>query len=269
MRALSEQMSLTRQAIYKQQKLRVQETLCEAMVLQLVNEQRRQMPRLGSQKLYLLLKNDLQKLPMALGRDKFHALLKKNGLLVPPRKRTCHTTHSFHRFHVYTNLVKNEPILRKNQVMVADITYLRVNDTFWYLFLLTDVYSRKILGYDVSESLRVEGALRTARMAFREMGDTTGTIHHSDRGIQYCCEEYVKLMTSHGVRLSMGESGNPYDNAIAERVNGILKTEFFLDVTFTSVEHVRCAVRDAIATYNNLRPHMSINFQTPTLKYAA
>lgn len=268
MSVLCGMMKISRQAVYQQRRAHTDEQLCEEMVIHLVQEQRRRMPHVGSRKLYQILSNDLQKLPVALGRDKFHGILSKNGLLVPKRKRTCSTTNSFHRFHVYGNLLKEEPIVRKNQALVADITYLRVNDTFCYLSLLTDVYSRKILGFDVSDSLSAEGAIRTAKMALRAMSGTKETIHHSDRGIQYCCQDYVGLMEHHGIRLSMGESGNPYDNAIAERINGILKTEFFLDVTFSSVENARRAVEEAIATYNDVRPHMSINYLTPSAKYA-
>lgn len=269
MTALSEMMGISRQALYQQVKKREEATLCEELVVQMVHEIRRRMPRLGSAKLYRMLQNDLQKLSASLGRDKFHQMLKKQGLLVPKRKRTCHTTQSFHRFYVYKNLVKGLSITRKNQVLVADITYLRVGETFCYLFVLTDVYSRRILGFEVSESLSVEGALRTARMAMREISAIAGTIHHSDRGVQYCSAEYVRLMSEHTVQLSMGECGNPYDNAIAERVNGILKTEFFLDRIFATLAIARQAVREAIETYNTLRPHMSIEYMTPAMKYAA
>jgi len=269
MTALCQMMGLSRQAVYRHQQVVHEEILCEDVVIHLVNEKRYRMPRLGTLKLYWLLKDDLRKLPCVLGRDKFHNLLKKNGLLVPASKRTCHTTQSFHRFHIYTNLVKGLPITRINQVLVADITYLRLEDKFCYLFLLTDVFSRKIVGYDLSESLSIEGAVRAAQMAFREIAETTETIHHSDRGVQYCCHEYVKLMSYHNVQMSMGETGNPYDNAIAERVNGILKTEFFLSTTFPRFDIARQAVRESIEIYNTLRPHMSIGYLTPAMKYAA
>ena len=260
---------ISRQAVYRHRHMLMKEELCEEVIIHMVQELRQKMPRLGGRKLYHLLKRDLALLPVKLGRDTFFDLLRKHHLLIKSSKRYAVTTQSRHRFRVHTNLLKDLSVIRPNQVLVADITYLRLVDGFCYLFLLTDVYSRKIVGYHLSKNLAVEGALRAARIAFGGMTSIAGLIHHSDRGIQYCCDEYVRLMNSHGAKLSMGETGNPYDNAIAERVNGILKTEFFLNDTFNDFQDAHRATPEAIEIYNNLRPHMSIGYMTPAARYAA
>lgn len=269
MKEICKMFRLSRQAFYQHRKFVVNELLQEEVIIQMVKEYRAKMPRLGGRKLYYLLKSDLEQLPYIPGRDKFFDLLRKNALLVSPTKQYTVTTQSHHRFRVYTNLISERKVSRINEVFVADITYLRLFKGFCYLFLITDVYSRKIVGYDVSESLSVDGALRAARMAFRGITSKQELIHHSDRGVHYCCNAYVKLMQKHSVRLSMGETGNPYDNAIAERVNGILKTEFLLNGMFQTVESAKRAAQEAIETYNNFRPHMSIDYLTPSMKYTA
>jgi transposase InsO family protein len=154
-------------------------------------------------------------------------------------------------------------------VFVADVTYIRLNRGFCFLFLVTDVYSRKIVGYALVKSLAADGTIAAIKMALSGLQSAEGLIHHSDRGIQYCCDDYVSLLHQNGVQISMGEIGNPYDNAIAERVNGILKTEFFLSSTFASFQHANQAVVEAVNMYNELRPHMSIEYMTPSRKYAA
>lgn len=262
---------LSRQGFYQYRHRRVAEQWHDEIIIQLVKEIRHKLPRIGGRKLYHMLHEDLNRLPSKPGRDKFFALLRRNGLLVKPlKRRIATTTQSVHRFRVYTNLIKDRtPVTRANEVFVADITYIRLIDRFEYLFLVTDVYSRKIVGYKLSNSLAVEGALEAIRMALAGLIDTDGSIHHSDRGFQYCCDEYVTLLRSHGIALSMGDVGNPYDNAIAERVNGILKTEFFLSATFASEQDAARAVAEAVTLYNDIRPHLSIGYLTPSVKYAA
>jgi transposase InsO family protein len=223
----------------------------------------------GGRKLYHMLADDLKRLKGSGGRDKFLDILRRNDLLVERRRRYAVTTNSRHWFYVYGNLVKGITVDEPNRVFVADITYLRLQKGFCYLALVTDVYSRKIVGWDVSESLSFDGALRALKMALHGVADGSKLIHHSDRGIQYCGHEYTGLLKEHGVGISMGEAGNPYDNAIAERINGILKMEFFLDATFADPAAASKAAREAIATYNDVRPHMSIGYQTPSLRYAA
>jgi transposase InsO family protein len=260
---------VSRQAFYKRRMTVIQKDLSEELVVQMVKEIRKEQPRIGGRKLYHLLRTDLQKLPLTLGRDKFFNLLKNQHLLVNRTKKYMVTTQSRHWFHVHKNLLKGRLITRPSEAVVADITYLRYSNKFCYLFLITDVYSRKIVGYHVNQHLDVDGALSAAQMALTTMSPVEEMIHHSDRGVQYCCDAYGELMKRYNIRLSMGEAGNPYDNAIAERVNGILKTEFLLDRTFATFQEAQRAVREAIDTYNTKRPHLSLGYMTPAMKYAA
>jgi transposase InsO family protein len=242
----------------------------ERVIVERVQEIRRRMPRIGGKKLYRMLMPDLRHMQgKTLGRDKFFDLLRRNGLLVTRRQKYVTTTNSRHRFYVYENLLGDLAINRVNQVFVADITYIRLSESFCYLAHVTDVSSRNIVGYDLSMSLSIDGSLRALRRALDGVRDPSGLIHHSDRGIQYCSHEYTSLLLSKHCRISMGESGNPYDNAIAERVNGILKQEFLLDSTFPDFATAQRAVREAIRTYNTYRPHLSLNYDTPALRYAA
>jgi transposase InsO family protein len=262
-------MKITRQAFYKNRRNEASRELEEEIIIQMVKNLRKSLPRLGGRKLYKLLKDDLSKLPSKLGRDKFFGLLRKNGLLIEPIKQYTVTTNSHHRFRIYSNLTKGLKIDAPNKLWVADITYIRLQGGFCYLFLVTDVYSRKIVGYQLSMSLATDGAVAAIKMALKDITTTEGLIHHSDRGFQYCSDNYVDLLRGNGIKISMGESGNPYDNAIAERVNGILKTEFYLNAEFVNFQTALSAVEEAINIYNNLRPHMSIGYLTPTEKYAA
>lgn len=198
-----------------------------------------------------------------MGRDKFFEIMRENGLLITPKRSYVRTTDSFHHFRIYTNLIKEKVIDRPHMVMASDITYIRTLHGFMYLALITDLGSRKIIGYDLSESLAVEGSLRALKMALKQRDRTKKMIHHSDRGIQYCCHDYIKVLKGNNVSISMAEKGNPYENAIAERVNGILKTEYMLDETFNSKSDALKAVNEAVWLYNNLRPHLSLGYLTP------
>ena len=237
------------------------------MVLELVAEQRRIMPRLGGKKLYHLLKDDLKKLGYKLGRDGFFEILKEHNLLIKRRKSYTKTTNSFHRFRVYKNLILELEIVRPNQVFVSDITYIRVGNSFMYLSLITDLYSRMIVGWDLSETLEATGCLRALKMALKLVTNPAELIHHSDRGVQYCSSEYTALLIANGIGISMAEQGNPYENACAERVNGILKGEFYLDAMFGIEQQARKAVIQAINTYNNIRPHWGLKLMTPAAVY--
>lgn len=262
-------LQISRQAFYKNRKSRASKKFEEEVIVGLVKEVRHRLPRVGGRKLYYLLQEDLEKLPSKNGRDKFFRILRKNGLLVEPLRKYKSTTNSHHRFRIYSNLIKDLAVNEANKVFVSDITYIRLRKEFCYLFLITDLYSRKIVGHHLSISLAAKGAVRAMKMALAEVTKPEELIHHSDRGIQYCCEEYEELLQSNEIKISMGEAGNPYENAVAERVNGILKTEFYLGSTFTDFNTALRATKDSISIYNNLRPHMSLNYQTPVEKYAA
>lgn len=221
------------------------------------------MSRIGGKKLYRLIYKDLQQIDYPVGRDKFFDVLRKHDLLVKRRKRYEKTTNSYHRFYKYKNRLKNRLLTGPDQAYVSDITYIRTGLKFVYLFLITDAYSRKIVGWDLSHSLGIEGGLKALEMAIRQSKGKRGVIHHSDRGIQYCCNEYVDSMNKHQMEISMTEENHCYENAIAERVNGILKDEFLLGETWTDFEQAKRAVTEAIDTYNNFRPHMSLDYCTP------
>ena len=261
-------LQVSRAAYYKRAKVLARRWACDMLVSALVMGQRRQMPRLGGRKLYHLLGGQLAGHGVRMGRDRLFAWLRSRGLLVEPKKRYCRTTHSNHRFRAYTDLVKGQRITMPDQIWVSDITYLRTREGFCYLALVTDAYSRKVIGYDVSRSLELEGCMRAVAMACAGRCGT-GTVHHSDRGSQYCSHAYTGYLREKGIDISMGEAGNCYDNAMAERVNGILKGEFNLDRTFFDLRSARRATQQAIQTYNDKRPHMALDMRKPSELYAA
>ena len=222
------------------------------------------MPRIGTRKLHYLLTDPLQKHGIAIGRNKLFDLLGDYGLLVRCRKRKrVSTTDSNHPFRKYPNLVRELQVLRPDHLWVSDITYLSLTDSFCYLSLVTDAYSRKIVGYCLYPTLKKEGPIQALKMAVADKVYRQQLIHHSDRGLQYCCGDYTSLLTQIGISISMTEKGDPYENAIAERVNGILKAEFELDIDFSSFDAAKKAVDKAIDIYNHQRPHSSCNYMTP------
>ena len=214
-----------------------------------------------------MLSSRFKEMEFNIGRDGFYKVLRNNGLLISTKKRTVKTTNSIHRFRIYTNLIKGIEIKRINEVIVSDITYIETEEGFMYLALITELYSRMIVGYDISESLSIEGSLRALKKAIKKIKETRGMIHHSDRGIQYCSNEYTKILKKKGIKISMSEKGNPYENAIAERVNGILKIEYLLEQKFKTKQQAGSSVKEAIKIYNEERPHMSIGYQTPAERY--
>ena len=236
-------------------------------MLDMVLDVRRTMPRLGGRKLYHILGNDLHCVGR-IGRDKFFSILRKNNLLIEAKRSYTRTTNSFHRFYMWNNLIKEVEVSRINQVWVSDITYLRTIKGFVYLFLITDLFSRKIVGWSLSRSLSIEGAAEALKMALRCRKDKTlPLIHHSDRGIQYCSHTYVGLLQKEGIGISMTQENHCYENSTAERVNGILKDEFYLDNTFNDFAQTHQAVRSAVNIYNEKRPHWSLNLLTPEQVY--
>jgi transposase InsO family protein len=258
---------VSRQAFYQQ--MRRQERLLykEHVILELIAPIRARMPKIGGRKLYDLLKSDIHKHGFKLGRDRFFTILRDNDKLVKRRKRYRVTTDSKHRFRVYENLIKDLEVTRVHQVLVSDITYIRYQKGFLYLALVTDLYSRKIIGYDLSESLGIDGSLQALRMALKALREGEKVIHHSDRGIQYCSHAYIDLLQKHDIGVSMAAKGNPYENPVAERVNGILKDEFLLNQTFISKTLAKKAVKEAVQIYNHERPHLSLNYKMPHQVY--
>jgi len=228
-------------------------------VIDEVRRIRKKQPKVGGRKLTL----DLQELGFQLGRDQLFDILRRNNMLVKKRKRVQWTTNSQHWFHKYTNLIKGMVLTGPNQVFVSDITYLRLQEGFCYLSLITDAWSRKIVGWNISSSLCVSGPISALKMALKNVPHPEGLIHHSDRGVQYCCQEYVKILKDHHVLISMTENNHCGENALAERVNGILKDEFLLNQTLPSFKIAKELTRESINTYNHTRRHMSLNYQIP------
>lgn len=230
----------------------------------MVAEIRGELPGIGGRKLHAAL---LKRLPCELypGRDALFKLLRSHGyLLRKPRGDVPHTTDSNHRFHTYKNLIVGYSPIAPNQLYVCDITYIRTMDNrFYYLSLITDAFSHKIVGWYLLDTLETEGPLKALDMALCTLPAGSHLIHHSDRGTQYCCNEYVDKLQKSGIAISMTEGGNPRDNAIAERVNGILKMEWLYHMQFTSLEASRQQVAHVIELYNTKRPHSSIGMLTP------
>ena len=263
--------ALKRDAYYKFKKRFVIQKKIEAQVVKLVNKSRRTLPREGTRKLMKSLKNEFQNNNLKIGRDQLFRILRENDLLVRRKKYASRTTNSYHRFYKYNNIIKDLEINRSNQVWVSDITYIRTINGFCYLALITDMYSRKIVGYDLSDSLELNGCVRALNKAIYQAKNTKGIIHHSDRGIQYCSNQYTQILKRKKMEISMTEENHCYENAMAERVNGILKDEFYLDQTFTSMNQAKTATKNAIKLYNNKRLHLSLDYKTPNYvhQYAA
>ena len=195
--------------------------------------------------------------------------MRDEGLLIKRKRKYVRTTNSEHGFRTYNNRIKELEIGKPNQVWVSDITYISSREGFMYLALITDLFSRKIVGYDISDSLEAEGCKRALKKALSLVRDPKGIIHHSDRGIQYCCKEYIKILKGRKMEISMAAKGDCYENAVAERVNGILKGEYDLGMRFLSKKLAVKSTKEAVNLYNNLRLHSSINFRTPQQIYAA
>jgi putative transposase len=258
----------SRQAFYKQNN-RVDNTgLQETLVLKLVSEIRTNLPRCGVDKLHFMLKDDaFVAHSIKVGRDGLYDLLGRHGMLIRQRKRKPYTTDANHRYRKYPNLIRGKVLLQAGELWVSDITYINTGNGFSYLSLITDAYSHKVVGYKLHPTLHAQGAIDALAMAGKDVKKTDKLIHHSDRGVQYCCHEYVQVIAHLGVQLSMTEKGDPYENAIAERINGILKTEFLLGESFDNHDAASKAVDSAVKRYNEMRIHDSCNRLTPVMAH--
>ena len=204
-------------------------------------KRRRSLPREGVRKLKISLEDEFTKANLKVGRDTLFNVLRKHQMLTLRKKYSARKTNSLHRFYKYKNIIKDLDITRPNQVWASDITYIRTVKGFCYLELITDMYSRKIVGYDLSDSLELKGCVRALNKAIYQSKNIKQLIHHSDRGIQYCSNVYTQILKRNKIDISMTEENHCYENAIAERVNGILKDEFYLDQVFTNVQHAKRA----------------------------
>lgn len=256
----------SRQAYYDYLNFTSERAMQEALALDMVKEIRALMPRIGSLKLHHMITDPLKEHRIHIGRDRFCALLRANDMLVKPGKRYyVRTTDSNHHFKKWPDLTVGLTVSTPHQLWVSDITYLRSRNGFLYLSLITDAFSRKIIGHHLSHTLSAKGCISALNQAIAQLPSGSAVTHHSDRGIQYCCEPYVALLQSKGIAISMTQDGSPYENALAERINGILKTELGLKDTFDNYGAALRAVNTAIDTYNRIRPHLSLAKNTPQI----
>lgn len=259
-----QKLGMTRSNYYARRKARQKQQVDSALVVALVQRERQQQPRIGTRKLQVMLRGEMKEAGVKLGRDRMFEVLRENELLVEPRPAEYpRTTNSYHCLPVFRNRVKDLEVKRPNEVWVADLTYIRTEEDFLYLALLTDKMSRKIVGYHCGDTLEAMGCIRAIMKALAELPPGVFPIHHSDQGTQYCCHEYVNLLVDRGLSVSMTESNHCAENALAERMNGILKGEYGLGYQFKSKEQARRAVDEAVRLYNTRRPHTALGYRVP------
>ncbi len=258
---------VNRQVYYRRKRATKKSQETASKVVLLVMEVRQQMPRIGTRKLYYLLQDQLTDL--GVGRDKLFAILNANHMLIKPMRSYRITTDSHHWLHKHKNLIEHITPERPEQIWASDITYIGYRNKHRYLALVTDTYSKKIVGYDLSTSLGADGAIRALKMGLGQRSyKKKKLIHHSDRGLQYCCDGYQKVLNRKKVTCSMTESYDPYANAVAERINGILKQEFLLEAYDVKLPVMKELVKDSIGIYNTRRPHYSCYMKTPEQMHA-
>ena len=229
---------------------------------------RSKMPRIGTRKLMYLIQDDLEELKIKIGRDSLFDFLRTEHLLIKPKRSHIKTTNSHHWMKKHPNLIENINIHKPEQVWVSDITYIKTDQGYNYLSLVTDAYSKKIMGYELCDNLSVDGPLRAIEMAIKNRKHKDHQlIHHSDRGIQYCSSQYVAKLKNNNIDISMTQNGDPYENAIAERINGILKYEFLLINGFNDQLQAKKGIAESIKIYNELRPHLSCGMLTPAVTH--
>jgi len=235
----------------------------EAKVKALVLAERKLLPRLGGRKTHHLITPQLQLQNLKFGRDKLFRLLRENDLLIKPRRRYIQTTNSRHWMKKYPNKAKGLQLTAPEQLWVSDITYLKTEEGNCYLSMVTDAYSRKIMGYSIADNMEASTVAEALEMGIKNRQFNHELLHHSDRGLQYCSKEYVSIAEAANIQMSMTEQSDPYENALAERMNRTIKEEFCLDHILKSKQIVYEAVEQAIWLYNNYRPHQSLSLKTP------
>jgi transposase InsO family protein len=254
----------TRHALYDHLWRQQNDTVKEEIILQLVHKIREQLPRLGTRKLLFMLDPELRSHQIDIGRDALFDLLAAHKLLIRQRKRKMVTTDSRHWMRKYANLIKNLEITRPEQIWVSDITYIRMHNQWGYLSMITDAFSRKIMGFSFRNDLLAQGCVDALQMALsNRQYKEQKLIHHSDRGSQYCCKDYIDLLQLAGASISMTENGDPYENALAERMNGIIKNEFNLYSSALGFDDTYQLIIRSVDAYNSLRPHGSCDYLTP------
>ena len=254
---------MSRQNYYAVRRERQRRTVHEELAVSCIKRERRDQPRLGGRKLQHILKDELAEAGVLMGRDRWFELLRANGLLVERKRSRARTTNSRHSLPVFRNLVADMKLDGPNQAWASDLTYIRTEGGFMYAALITDMYSRKIVGSYIGDSLEAEGCIRALTEAVRDLPPWAHPVHHSDRGCQYCCHPYVEQLQKRELPVSMTEVLHCYENALAERVNGILKQEYELDRTFKTKAQAVAAFQQAVQLYNHRRPHLALKYRTP------
>ncbi len=257
-------LGMSRQNYYARRRQRERRQVDGQLVADLVQRERQWQPRLGTRKLHHLLKSELEQAGVRIGRDRlFEELRKRDLLLAPQPAQFPHTTQSYHNLPVLRNLVKEMTVEYPNQVWVSDLTYLRTREGYLYLALITDKYSRKIVGSHLGDNLEAVGCVRALDNALKDLPPGARPTHHSDKGCQYCSHEYVNRLRERGLAISMTESNHCAENALAERMNGILKQEYGLGAEFPTKAAAGAAVCQAIWLYNTQRPHTALGYRVP------
>lgn len=245
----------------------------EMLVVGLIKDKRKIWKKGSGRNLFKSLEKEFTNHRIKIGRDKFFRILSKHNLLIKRKSRKAITTMSYHHYHKYPNLIIGITPMKANEIWVSDITYiwLEEENCFSYLFLITDMYSRKVVGYCISKSLSREGAIRSYKMAKKELEkeEIENCIHHSDRGVQYCSYDYTDMLKADGLQISMTENSDPRENAIAERINRTIKEEFTEEktITFNNFTEAKRQMKKIINFYNSERPHSSIEMLTPNEAY--
>ena len=264
MSRVCQKLGMTRQNYYARRRRGQGRQIDGELVAGLVQRERRMQPRLGTRKLYHLLKAELKEAGVCLGRDRMFEELRQRDLLLAPLPRLYpHTTQSWHNLPVFNNLLKNKQVQGPNEVWVSDLSYLRTREGYLYLALVTDKYSRKIVGWNVGDTLEAVGCVQALDRALAQLPAHSKPIHHSDQGSQYCCHEYVKRLQERGLGISMTETNHCAENALAERMNGILKQEYGLGGEFAAKADARRAAAQSIQLYNTKRPHTALGYRVP------
>jgi putative transposase len=257
-------LKISRQGYYQVLERNRQGNRACQQIVELIKEVRKRHKRMGGKKLHGKLVPKLEELAIRCGRDKFFDILRDENLLVRYRKRFVKTTQSKHMFYKYPNLIQDIEITRSEQVFVSDITYIRTKQGFLYLYLITDAYSKQIMGWELSDNLKTINAVNALKMALKSRKyPERELIHHSDRGFQYCNPSYIEILDNNDIKISMTSKYDPYENAVAERVNGILKTEYEIGDGFSNEKDAKREIKYAIWLYNTDRPHLSCHGMVP------
>ena len=254
---------MSRQNYYKDRKARKKKQADAKWIKQMVTLERMCQPRLGGKKSYVVLKPEMEKAGVDVGRDIFLKAYKNEGLNLKPLRRTPRTTNSRHSLPVFPNQFKDMELTAPNQAWVSDITYISTDQGFLYLSLITDAWSRKIVGFHGGDTLETHGCLRALDKALSGLKNNQRPLHHSDRGCQYCSSMYVDKLRKHGLGISMTEINHCAENAMAERVNGILKQEYGLGYQYRTKAQALKSINQAVHLYNTRRPHMALKYKTP------